>query len=59
MAWVTRRSTDIALVVGGASALLLSAVFWLYERPIEGGIITTGTIVGHVIRTDSNNSEST
>ena len=59
MSWVTRRSTDIALVVGGAFALLLSVVFWFDERPIEGGIITTGTIVQHVTRTDSNDSEST
>jgi len=59
MGWVTRRATDIVLVLAGAIALLVSVGLWFDQRPIEGGIITTGTIVEHVTRTDSDNSKST
>ena len=50
--WLARRSTDIVLVFGGAIALIVSVSMWLEQRPIEGGIITAGTVVDHVTETD-------
>jgi len=56
---LTEWATDIALVVAGVLFIGIGMSIWTTERPIEGGIITTGRIVDQVTRTYSNDEKST
>lgn len=59
MEWAARRAADITLVLAGVIALAVAFGLWLDQRPIEGGIVTTGRVVDHVTKLDSDHSKST
>ena len=57
--WCYVRGTDIVLVVVGVLFIGIGLGIWSTQRPIEGGIVTTGRIVDQVTRTDSDGEEMT
>ena len=57
--WCYVRGTDIVLVVVGVLFIGIGLGLWSTQRPIEGGIVTTGRIVDQVTRTDSDGEEMT
>ncbi len=59
MGWLHRRATDLVLVLVGAFFIGIGLSLWYTQRPIEGGVVTTGRIVDHVTKTNSDNSRST
>ncbi len=57
--WCYVRGTDIILVVVGVLSIGIGLGIWSTQRPIEGGIVTTGRIVDQLTRTDSDGEEMT
>lgn len=55
--WCYVWGTDIVLVVVGVLFIGIGLGIWSTQRPIEGGIVTTGQIVDQVTRTDSDGEE--
>lgn len=50
---------DTVLVAAGAISLVIGLSLWNAQRPIEGGVLTTGRVVDQVTKVDSEGDRAT
>lgn len=58
MDWLLRRGVEITLIAAGGIFLAVALGLLSSQRPIKGGVVTTGRIVGHFSRTGEGNTNS-
>lgn len=57
--WFIVRAVDSIFVLVGIVTLGIGLILWSAQRPIEGGVLTTGQIVDQVTRFDSQGTRMT
>ncbi len=58
-AWVDIWGIDVVLVLTGMMSLVIGLSLTIAQRPIQGGVLTTGRIVDQVTKVDSEGDRAT